>query len=238
VVTESPHSESARFGTQHRFDHHRGRTVSRRANGHPAFGCFAHEQGIATTDREDGNPDRQHVVSRMVCYDPAMGVRNYLIEGVSGAGKTSVCKELQSRGYHAINGDTELAYQGDPETGDPVEGRTHELHIWHVDRVKALVASNDTAITFFCGGSRNFSDFIELFDGIFVLEVDLDTLNRRLDERAEDEWGGRQTERQLIARLHQTREDIPKNGTVIDATAPIAHVVDEILRRSEANKTP
>ena len=238
MVTESPHSESARFGTQHRFDHHRGRTVSRRANGHPAFGCFAHEQGIATTDREDGNPDRQHVVSRMVCYDPAMGVGNYLIEGVSGAGKTSVCKELQSRGYHAINGDTELAYQGDPETGDPVEGRTHELHIWHVDRVKALVASNDTAITFFCGGSRNFSDFIELFDGIFVLEVDLDTLNRRLDERAEDEWGGRQTERQLIARLHQTREDIPKNGTVIDATAPIAHVVDEILRRSEANKTP
>jgi guanylate kinase len=174
----------------------------------------------------------------MVCYDPAMGVRNYLIEGVSGAGKTSVCKELQRRGYHAINGDTELAYQGDPETGDPVEGRTHEHHIWHVDRVEALVASNDTAITFFCGGSRNFSDFIELFDGIFVLEVDLDTLNRRLDERAEDEWGGRQTERQLIARLHQTREEIPKNGIVIDATAPIAHVVDEILRRSEANKEP
>jgi broad-specificity NMP kinase len=46
-----------------------------------------------------------------------MGIRNYLIEGVSGTGKTSVCKELQRRGYHAINGDNELAYQGDPETG-------------------------------------------------------------------------------------------------------------------------
>ena len=176
--------------------------------------------------------------SSQVCYDPAMGVRNYLIDGVSGAGKTAVCKELQRRGYHAINGDTELAYQGDPETGNPVEGRTHERHIWHVDRVKALVAGNDTAVTFFCGGSRNFADFIELFDGIFVLEVDLDTLNRRLDQRAEDEWGGRKTERQLIARLHQTREDIPKNGIVIDANTPIAHVVDEILRRSEANKAP
>jgi gluconate kinase len=173
----------------------------------------------------------------MVCYDPAMGVRNYLIEGVSGTGKTSVCKELQRRGYQAINGDTELAYQGDPETGDPVEGRTHEHHMWHVDRVEAMVASNDTATTFFCGGSRNFSDFISLFDDVFVLEVDLDTLNRRLDERADDDWGRRQTERQLIARLHQTREDIPKNGIVIDATAPVAHVVDEILRRSEANKT-
>jgi hypothetical protein len=33
--------------------------------------------------------------------------------------KTSVCKELQRRGYYAINGDRELACQGDPETGTP-----------------------------------------------------------------------------------------------------------------------
>jgi len=174
----------------------------------------------------------------MGCYDPAMGVRNYLVEGVSGTGKTSVCRELQRRGYHAINGDTELAYQGDPVTGDPVEDRTHEHHLWRVDRVKALVASDDTAVTFFCGGSRNFSNFIELFDGVFILEVDLDTLTRRLDERADDDWGRGPAERQLIVRLHQTREDVPKNGIVIDATPPIAHVVDEILRRSEANTMP
>ncbi len=167
-----------------------------------------------------------------------MGIRNYLIEGVSGAGKTSVCKELQRRGYYAINGDNELAYQGDPETGKPTDGVTHEHHIWHVDKVKGLVANQDEAVTFFCGGSRNFSKFIDLFDGVFVLEVDLDTLNRRLDERPEDEWGGRKTERELIARLHRTKEDIPKNGIIIDATAPIARVVDEILRQSEANRTP
>ena len=53
-----------------------------------------------------------------------MGIRNYLIEGVSGTGKTSVCKELKRRGYHAINGDRELAYQGDPETGTPTDGVT------------------------------------------------------------------------------------------------------------------
>jgi gluconate kinase len=162
-----------------------------------------------------------------------MGMRNYLIEGVSGTGKTSVCKELQRRGYYAINGDTELAYQGDPETGKPTDGLTHEHHIWHVDRVKALVANQHEAVAFFCGGSRNFSKFVDLFDGVFVLEVDLDTLNRRLDERTENEWGGKQTERELIARLHQTKEDIPKNGILIDATAPIAHVVDEIVRKAK-----
>jgi broad-specificity NMP kinase len=124
-----------------------------------------------------------------------VGVRNYLVEGVSGTGKTSVCKELQRRGYQAINGDNELAYQGDPETGKPTDSVSHEHHIWHVGKVKAIVANQDEAVTFFCGGSRNFSKFIDLFDGVLVLEVDLDTLNRRIDQRCRldpDDWGGNQ----------------------------------------------
>jgi len=161
-----------------------------------------------------------------------MGVTNYLIEGVSGTDKTSVCRELQRRGYHAINGDRELAYQGDPETGEPTDDLTHEHHIWHIDKVKFLVANQDDVVTFFCGGSRNFLKFIDLFDGVFVLEVDLETLNRRLDERPDDEWGAKQSERDLIVRLHQTKEDIPKDGIIIDATEPIARVVDEIIRQS------
>jgi broad-specificity NMP kinase len=166
-----------------------------------------------------------------------MGMRNYLIEGLSGTGKTSVCNELRRRGYHAIHGDRELAYQGDPETGEPTDDSAHEHHIWHVDKVKALVADQDEPATFFCGGSRNFSKFIGLFDGVFVLEVDLDTLNRRLDERPDDEWGGgKPVERERITRWHETKEDVPKNGIRIDATAPIAHVVDEILRHIDANR--
>jgi hypothetical protein len=63
-----------------------------------------------------------------------------------------------------------------------------------------LVANQDEAVTFFCGGSRNFSKFVVLFGGVFVLEVDLDSLNRRLDERPDDEWGGRKPpEREFIA---------------------------------------
>lgn len=158
-----------------------------------------------------------------------MGIRNYLIEGVSGTGKTSVCRELQRRGYHAINGDTELAYQGDPETGEPVDGLVHEHHIWRVDKVRALVSDQSHAASFLCGGSRNFPSFIHLFDQVFVLEVDLGTLGRRLAQRPETEWGGRPAERQFIERLHATKEDIPKGGVIIDATAPLERVVDRIL---------
>ncbi|MDU0200927.1 MULTISPECIES: hypothetical protein [Paenibacillus] len=61
-------------------------------------------------------------------------------------------------------------------------------------------------------------------------------MNRRLDKRPENEWGSKKAERELIARLHQTKEDIPENGMIIDVTAPITDVVDEIIRLSEANK--
>ena len=115
-----------------------------------------------------------------------MGVRNYLIEGVSGTGKTTVATELQRRGYHVINGDQELAYYGNPETGEPLDGPARELvkrdiqfgqrhWIWNVQKVKSLVADRRFAQSFFCGGSRNFNQFIELFDRVFVLDVDVDT---------------------------------------------------------------
>jgi hypothetical protein len=153
-----------------------------------------------------------------------MGKRNYLVEGGSGTGKSSVCEELLRRGYQAINGDTELAYQGDPVTGEPLDGivgaDVHHHHIWRVDLVRAIAADHDHAVTFFCGGSRNVLQFIDLFDRVFVLEADLDAVRRRLDERGSDQWGGpgRFAERDLIERLHASRQDIPPNAIRIDAS--------------------
>jgi len=160
-----------------------------------------------------------------------VGRRNYLVEGVSGTGKTSVCRELQRRGLHAVNGDVELAYQGDPSTGRPTGGSAHEHHLWHEDRVRALAADRSHDVTFFCGGSRNVAALLHLFDGVFVLDVDRATLVRRLGARPADEFGGRPEERDLVLRLHRTREDLPRGGTTIDATAPVEDVVDDILRR-------
>ena len=150
-----------------------------------------------------------------------MGRRNYLIDGVSGAGKTAVCTELQRRGYQAIDGDRELAYQGDPDTGQPTDGRKHEHsatfisehHIWDVEKVNAFVANQDEAVTFFCGGSKNSSKFIALFDGVFVLAVDLDTSLRRIDERVAldpTDWGGTPEEREITVRMyHISHESSP-----------------------------
>ena len=138
-----------------------------------------------------------------------MGVKNYLIDGVSCAGKTTVCAELQERGYHCVHGDRELAYWGDLKTGQPVAGSAdeHRAWLWDVAKVRALVADETHSASFFCGGSRNSERFIGLFHEVFVLEIDLATLNRRLAARPVDEWGGTASEGESFARYqHETKE--------------------------------
>src|ERR1041384_1084191 len=166
-----------------------------------------------------------------------MGVKNYLIDGVSCAGKTTVGNELKQHGYHVIHGDRELAYWGDLITGEPVDGSAggHRSWLWDVAKVNALVTDQRHAATFFCGGSRNADRFIGLFDEVFVLEIDLETLNRRLAARPDTQWGGTAQEGEAFARVqHATRVGLPVNATTIDATAPLASVVNEILRHVRA----
>lgn len=162
-----------------------------------------------------------------------MSERNYLVEGVSGTGKTAVCTELLRRGVHAVHGDRELAYQGDPVTGTPTDTADHEHHLWDVDRVRALVADRSHPVTFLCGGSRNHAAFVDLLDGVFVLDVDRATLERRLDQRPADEWSHAPEERALVLHLHASGEDLPA-GERVDATRPLDEVVDDLLRRAGA----
>jgi gluconate kinase len=164
-----------------------------------------------------------------------MGIKNYLIDGVSCAGKTTVCDELQRRGYHAIHGDRELAYWGDPQTGAPITSCAgeHRTWMWNVAKVSTMVTDHTHAATFFCGGCRNADRFIAVWDGVFVLEIDLDTLNRRLAARPPDAWGGSASEGEAFARLqHATKQDLPTNAIIIDATAPLSSIVDTILEHA------
>lgn len=166
-----------------------------------------------------------------VRYGPDVAVRNFLVEGVSCSGKTSVCRELRRRGYHAVNGDTELAYQGDPATGLPTGVASHWHHLWQLDRVREIAADRTRQVTFFCGGARNVRQVLGIFDAVFILEIDTPTLERRLDARPRGEFGSATDERALVLRLHHTQEGIPP-GESVDATRPLGHVVDELLWRS------
>ena len=121
-----------------------------------------------------------------------------------------------------------------PGTAAPTAIWLSEHHLWDIEKVGAVVANREVAVTFLCGGSRNLCKFIDLFDGVFVLEVDRDTMKRRIDHRVAldpTDFGGTPEQRDLIERLYATKEDVPKNAMSIDATAPLARVVDDILAK-------
>jgi len=165
-----------------------------------------------------------------------MGIKNHLIEGGSGTGKTSVATELERRGYDVIHGDRVLAYVGDPETGQALAGPPKDADpitwgyahwIWPIDKVRAIAADTTHPVTFFCGGSRNFRKFRNIFDKVFVLDVDVETLNRRLDGRP-NEPGFEPAEQALVLHYHRTREHLPA-GITINTADTVTRVVDEIL---------
>ena len=162
-----------------------------------------------------------------------MGVENHLINGVSCAGKTTVANELQRRGHHVVHGDRELAYVGHRESGEPADGcpEADYAWIWDVERVKALAGDRSHAVTFFCGGSFNVHRFVNLFDRVFVLEIDRQTLDRRLAARPADQWGGTASAGEAFARhQHATGEGLPRNAIAIDATGSLIRVVDAVLQ--------
>lgn len=70
---------------------------------------------------------------------------------------------------------------------------------------------------------------------MFVLDVDAETLKQRLSVRPDNEFGGKPEEQEFVLQLIATKEDIPLNAIVVDATAPLPVVVDSILSRCRAS---
>jgi gluconate kinase len=152
---------------------------------------------------------------------------NYLVEGLSGTGKSSVYDELTRRGYSALSTDRAWAY------AEPFTGLAHPLsrhENWKWDKARAIEAlkSDEPDILFVCGSSRNRDDFLLYFCKIFNLKIDDETMLRRLAERTNNDFGKNPQEVELMLELNRKGEK-PAGAIDIDANKPLKEVVDEIL---------
>jgi hypothetical protein len=160
-----------------------------------------------------------------------MAKRNYLVEGLSGAGKSSVYEELIRRGYKAITTDRAWKYHAAPDAGLP-GGLRHHDSMWDQQKAVSELESPEPDVLFVCGSSRNRDLFLPYFTKIFNLRLDDDTMRRRLQERTNNDFGKQPDELELMLTLNRSDEK-PTGAIDVDATQPLHQVVDELLRLAD-----
>jgi hypothetical protein len=161
-----------------------------------------------------------------------MAIRNYLVEGLSGTGKSAVCDELIRRGFNAISTDRVWAFRADPDTGVPCDSVGHETWMWDEQRAVSDLESQVPDVVFICGSSRNRDRFLHYFTKVFNLCIDDGTMRRRLEVRTDDDWPLGQGGVELMLELNRSGER-PTGAIDVDATRPLNQVVDDLLRLAE-----
>lgn len=155
----------------------------------------------------------------------------YLVEGVSGAGKTTVGEELTKLGYKVIDADEKLASFADPETRLPTEDHSYRNWFWNEEKFHTAIKNAGDDIIFICGGAVNKPDFIHHFTKVFTLHLDDETLKYRLATRTNNDSGKKPEELAYQLKMNKlTVQHSKDTGTIlIDATQPLPVVIDKIL---------
>ncbi len=150
-----------------------------------------------------------------------------LITGVSGTGKSTICKNLINLGYDAydienIEGMFEMYHKDtkkifeDYDNSKPIHIKNAEW-ICDVEKLKKLLESKKSGVTFYCGIASNMDDLLPLFDKVIVLQPDSDTLNQRLENReGTNDIGNTQDGRDVVLEWKDWWEsEIHKKGGIL-----------------------
>lgn len=175
------------------------------------------------------------------------------ITGMSGSGKSSVLRELEALGY-ATYGVDELGYADwvDRQTGEIIPFSNDEdsvdIHEWYIkhrwvlskDRIGQLKkqVDADDKLAFLGGMSEGIDEVWRYFDKVFLLTTDIETIQERIANRTDNDFGKAPDEMaEIISALEPYETKCKKLGAIsIDATQPLENVVDEILPQLEKTR--
>lgn len=168
----------------------------------------------------------------------------FLITGLPGSGKSTLCAELKSRGYEAYDADEDrLAKWYDNRTGLAIEEehyiehspeflRTHSRDISR-ESVKGLAAKAQDKPIFHCGDGENEEELQDLFDEIFALILDHETRSHRLATRTNNNWGKLPREREYSMAFGKKWDVLRERFgyATIDATQPVEDIADQVIAK-------
>lgn len=156
----------------------------------------------------------------------------YFIDAVPGTGKTTLTHELLRRGEEAHDTDDECIMLS-KKTGKIVnyEDRKNDPYDWiyPTEKLKHLKELSKTKNVFLLGSVDNWDEVRAAADEYVWMEIPLDVLQKRLDER-HDDYGNSASERESIIRLHKEMEEMGHpNAFKLDATRLIEQIADDLL---------
>jgi len=169
-------------------------------------------------------------------------MNNILITGVSGTGKSTICKQLTNFGYKAydienIEGLFEIYHKGtknifvDYDNSKPENIKNAE---WLCDEIKlkAFIEDQKSDIVFYCGIASNMDNILKFFDKVIVLQPDSNTLNLRLKNReGTNDIGNNQEGRDVVLGWKDWWEgEMYKKGAIlVNANKTPEELTKEIL---------
>lgn len=168
------------------------------------------------------------------------------VTGVSGSGKTTVCRELVARGFKAYDIEKDgLVEWRDVKTHRKLRfPRLHKslnLHRWyrshvpylsltHVSRLKSKADKSGETI-YLCGSAYGEDKAHRYFDVTIALIADLDTLKARIAHRRNTAYGKSADELNSIEKWYaMAQRDYAIQDVVrVDASQPLTTIVQTIL---------
>lgn len=169
-------------------------------------------------------------------------MKTYYITGISGTGKSTVIEELSKRGYSTIDiDDVEgLCHWVNKSSGELADYYTGvgadwlSQHEWICDKtiLKKELLSKKSEIVFVCGLADNKTKILPLFQKVFLLQADEDTITKRLTSsgRAHD-FGFHEADRKYIFSIAKDFEtqSVKAGAIPINTNQPAAQVINTIL---------
>jgi shikimate kinase len=156
-----------------------------------------------------------------------------LITGMSGTGKSTVITELSSRGFRAIDTDSDAWCRW-----ITLPGEQPQDWIWREDRMNDLLTSANAKPLFVAGCKSNQVKFYNRFEHIVLLSAPEEVIVERIANRHNNPYGKDPWELEAVLHNLETVEPLLRQSATLEISTrvPIDEVVNRILDHAGATR--